>query len=96
VALHLDPHEHDPEDHGGRERIEPEEVRRTTADASVLATGSLICPGCELPISVGAGVPAISELVCPFCDHAGEARAFLRRDVSDTRANRVDLVARIV
>ena len=95
MALHLDPHKHDPDNLGGRERIEFEEVRPATA-GTVLASGSMICPGCELPIAVGAGVPAVSKLVCPYCDHAGEARAFLRRDVSDTRANRVDLVARIV
>lgn len=95
MALHLDPHEHDADDHGGRERIESEEVRPAIAGA-VLASGSMICPGCELPIAVGAGVPAVADLVCPYCDHAGEARAFLRRDVRDTRANRVDLVARII
>jgi hypothetical protein len=56
----------------------------------------MICPDCELPIAVGSGLPAVSELVCPFCDHSAEARRFLRQDVRDTRANRVDLVARIV
>jgi hypothetical protein len=95
VALHLDPHEHRSEEQLRAQGIELPEIRPATAGA-VLASGSMICPDCELPIAVGAGVPAVSELVCPFCDHAGEARAFLRRDVSDTRANRVDLVARIV
>ena len=95
MALHLDPFEHRREDERRAESIEAEEVRPATAGA-VLATGSMICPGCELPIGVGTGVPAISELACPFCDHAGEARDFLRRDIHDTRANRVDLVARII
>jgi hypothetical protein len=95
VALHLDPHSDRPEHRLRGEAVEAEELR-PAADSATLATGSMICPSCELPIAVGAGVPAISRLQCPFCDHSGEARAFLRRDVRDTRANRVDLVARIV
>ena len=95
MALHLDPHEHRSEEQLRRDGIELPEVRPATAGA-VLCSGSMICPGCELPIAVGTGVPAVSSLRCPFCDHSAEARMFLREDVRDTRANRVDLVARIV
>ena len=74
--------------------MELPELRPATAGAT-LATGSMICPDCELPIAVRSALPATSHLICPFCDHHAEARAFLRTDVRDTRANRVDLVARI-
>ncbi len=74
--------------------MELPEIRPASA-ASTLASGSMICPSCELPISLEAALPALDELVCPFCDHTDEARTFMRRDVLDTRSNRVDLVARI-
>jgi hypothetical protein len=95
MALHLDPHDHRPEERMRGAGIEAEDYRPATT-AATLATGSMICPQCELPIAVGTGLPATSYLICPFCDHAGEARSFLRRDVRDTRSNRVDLIARIV
>ncbi len=95
MALHLDPYEHRSENDLRAQGIEAEHVRPAT-DATRLATGSMICPACELPIAVEAALPATRDLACPFCDHTDEARAFLRRDVRDTSSNRVDLVARIV
>lgn len=93
MALHLDPDHHGPQKRLGGERVEREELRPASA-ASALATGSMICPTCELPIAVGAALPAASPIACPFCDHTAPARAFLRRDAFDLPSNRVDLVAR--
>ncbi len=93
MALHLDPDQHRPEKRLTGEEISREELRPASAAAS-LATGSMICPECELPISVGTPLPAASTLACPFCDHAAPARTFLRRDAFDVPSNRVDLVAR--
>jgi hypothetical protein len=94
MALHLDPHEHRREERQTRTGVEYPELRPTSAGA-LLASGSMICPSCELPIAIRSAVPATSHLVCPFCDHHDEARSFLRPDVRDTGSNRVDLVARI-
>src|SRR3954451_17837305 len=63
--------------------------------AQVLAHGALICPECALPIAVSGPFSAGMELVCGYCDHAGRGRDFLARDVFDTVANEVYLVARV-
>jgi hypothetical protein len=72
------------------------EHRRLVRDgAQVLAHGALVCPSCELPIAVEMRLPATGILHCGFCDHAAEARQFLREDVFDTVENEVYLVARV-
>lgn len=93
MALHLDPEHHGPEKRSEGDRIEREELRPASA-ATALATGSMICPACELPIAVGTALPAADPMSCPFCDHTAPARAFLRRDAFDVPSNHVDLVAR--
>ena len=100
MALHLTP---DPGDPGEpRVRIgrtggaEAGEERRLVRDgAQILAHGALICPECDLPTVPAGRVRAAGTLRCAFCDHAGEAREFLREDVYDTLANEVCLVARV-
>jgi hypothetical protein len=63
--------------------------------AQVLAHGALICPECALPIAVSAPFSAGMELVCGYCDHAARGHDFIARDVFDTLANEVHLVARV-
>lgn len=71
--------------------------RRLIRDgAQILAHGALICPACELPIAAAHRIRATDPLRCAFCDHAAEARDFIREDVFDTLANEVYLVARYV
>lgn len=73
-----------------------DERRRLIRDgAQVLAHGALICPDCDLPVSVTGRVRAVAELRCAYCDHAAPARDFLRRDVYDLVANEAYLVARV-
>ena len=72
------------------------ELRLLRDGHQVIVRGSLICPGCELPLSpplpkVGAG----EELGCSYCDHHAPARDFVRGLVRDTAVNRVALVARL-
>jgi hypothetical protein len=87
----------EPEAKAGRvDGAEAAAERRLLRDGSqVLGHGALVCPGCGLPTSVGAPVPAGAELSCGFCDHAAPARAFVRENVYDTLANEVYLVARV-
>jgi hypothetical protein len=70
--------------------------RRLLADGvERLGHGALVCPGCNLPIALGVPVAAASSLRCGFCDHAAPARDYLVRDVYDTLANEVSLVAHV-
>ena len=54
-----------------------EEHRRAVRSAT-LATGTLACPLCDVPVAVG-GVPLTpaDPLGCPFCGHHGAVRDFL-------------------
>ena len=72
------------------------EDRRLVRDGvQVLARGALACPACALPIWPAPRLHFRAELRCAFCDHAGEAVEFVRRDALDTPANDVMLVARL-
>ena len=51
---------------------------RRTARTSVLGTGTLACPACDLPVALGGRTVApAAALDCPFCGHAGAVRDFL-------------------
>ena len=101
MAFHLTP---DPGDPGEPQirlgRVGGSDVgeeRRLMRDgAQVLAHGAFICPGCALPIAATGALPVGGEVRCGFCDHAGEARNFVREDVYDTLGNEVYVVARIL
>lgn len=60
-----------------------------------MAHGALICPDCAKPVSIEAAIAVGSELECGFCAGSAPAREFLVRDVYDTSANEVFLIARI-
>ncbi len=60
-----------------------------------LAHGAMVCPGVPSRSRSG-GRSAVSEpLECDWCAARGPARDFLVRDVYDTPANEVLLIARI-
>jgi hypothetical protein len=62
---------------------------RRTARTSVLGTGTLACPACDLPVALGGrAVAPAAALDCPFCGHAGAVRDFLSL-VAPTRPARV-------
>ena len=100
MAFHLAPDPGDPGEPqvriGRAGGAEAGEERRLIRDgAQVLAHGALVCPKCELPIVPARRIRASGVLRCAFCDHAAEARDFIREDVFDTVANEVYLVARV-
>ncbi len=60
-----------------------------------LAHGALVCPDCSMPVAIGESVPISAALRCGYCGTEERAREFLIRDVYDTAANEVLLIARI-
>ena len=97
MALHLDPFEHQPlrrtekvraADVGAERRVVRDGIER-------LGHGALVCPDCRFPLVIAEPVPAGSEVRCGFCEHTAPARDFLLRDVYDTVANEVYLIARL-
>ena len=73
------------------ERIEHPE--RRVAPGLHLATGSLACPTCDAPVTLGASAAPSDALQCPFCDCAGPLRDFLSL-AQPPRAPRVHVVVR--
>jgi hypothetical protein len=100
VALELTP---DPGDRGEPDvrlgRVGGAEAgaeRRVVRDGmQVLGQGAMVCPACGLPTAPGGRIPVGRTLRCGFCDRAAPARNFVRRDVLDTLANEVLVVARL-
>jgi hypothetical protein len=60
-----------------------------------LAHGAMICPECSKPVPIGRRIPVSEPLTCGWCAGSGPARDYLVRDVYDTSANEVFLIARI-
>ena len=71
------------------------ELRLLRDGHQVIVRGSLICPGCELPLVVPGAIPIGERLECGFCSHSAPAREFVRSRVRDTVVNRVAMVARV-
>jgi hypothetical protein len=97
VALHLDPQGEDPVRSQGGVRVTDlgSEHRLIRDGVEQLAHGALVCPSCAMPISIEAPVAIGAPISCGYCATAAPARSFLLRDVFDTAANEVLLVARL-
>jgi hypothetical protein len=95
VALHLDWNTEGPREGDGAVRVTDlgSEHRLVREGVEQLAQGALICPDCSAPVPLERPVGLASELGCAFCLASGPARRFLVRDVFDTPANEVYLVA---
>jgi hypothetical protein len=51
---------------------------RRVARSGRLATGTLACPRCDVPVAVGVGPLSPADLLdCPFCRHTAPVREFL-------------------
>lgn len=54
-----------------------QELRRSVRSTR-LGTGTLACPRCDAPVSIGPASLRPSDLLsCPFCRHHGRLREFL-------------------
>lgn len=60
-----------------------------------LAHGALVCPDCSMPVTIGRSMPVAEPLGCSYCGGEAPAREFLVRDVYDTAANEVLMIARV-
>ena len=60
-------------------RLTPGHVeRRRAVRSGQLAVGTLACPRCDAPVSIGERpLPAAARLSCPFCAHHAPLREFL-------------------
>ncbi len=96
MALHLDPPGAKPVRETRKVRVADirEEDRIAHHGVQRIAHGALVCPECGLPVVIEDRVSAGSVLRCGFCDHGAPAREFVARDVFDTVANEVYLIAR--
>ncbi len=74
------------------ERIGGLEERRELPRSWRLASGTLACPACDLPVATGPRLAVGSAIACPWCEHAGLAREFFTVAVSP-RPTRVDVIA---
>lgn len=62
----------------------------------LIAEGSLVCPGCELPVLPLPSALGITEtLTCGFCGRSEPASRFVRTGARDVPANRIRLVAEL-
>lgn len=97
MALHLDPQGEDPVRSRGGARVTDlgSEHRLIRDGVEQLAHGALVCPSCSMPVSIGSPVAAGTPIDCAYCARSAPARSFLLRDVYDTAANEVYLVARL-
>lgn len=96
MALH--PHgESEPVEAGGDLKVTDlgSEHRLIRDGVEQLAHGALVCPDCSMPVNLDRPVAVASELDCAYCEASAPARDFLVRDVYDTAANEVFLIARI-
>ncbi len=80
MALHLDPiGRDDPEREqrlkGAAGRIEI----RPSSRVAHLATRSLACPDCGMPLALAGPVGWSEEIACGFCEAIAPARAYLQR-----------------
>ena len=74
------------------ERVGGLEERRGVGRTWTVATGTLACPNCDLPVASGKGIALGAPLACPWCDHSGWAREFFTIATSP-RPARVNVIA---
>jgi hypothetical protein len=55
----------------------------------------MVCPTCSKPVTIERALDVREDLACTWCEDSGPARDYLVRDVYDTPANEVFLIARI-
>ncbi|MEX0992436.1 MAG: hypothetical protein WDZ37_00405 [Solirubrobacterales bacterium] len=60
-----------------------------------LASGSLRCPTCDVPIVTTSAIPFTARMRCPFCRSIHPVRGFVQIGVHDTGLNAVELRARL-
>ena len=79
MPLHLDPGEFGDAEREEREGGVPARLElRPAQRVAHLATRSLACPCCGVPIAIAAPVSFRETLACAFCEGSAPARDFLQ------------------
>jgi hypothetical protein len=92
MALHLGPAGRDDPEREQRLKSTAGQVEiRPAARAAHLATRSLACPDCGMPIALATSVSWHEAVACAFCESIAPTRDYLR----DHGWPEVDLIARI-
>jgi hypothetical protein len=79
MALQFDPGARpDPELDSHLRRAGRMEIRPAVRVAH-LATRSLACPGCAMPLELTEAVGWRDRIACPFCERVASARDFVQR-----------------
>jgi hypothetical protein len=58
-------------------RVDGRHEERRAHRAAPLAVGTLACPDCDAPVTLGGPAGPADALQCPFCGRAGAVREFL-------------------
>jgi len=92
MGIHLDPIGRDDPDGEQRRKATAGQVEiRPAARAAHLATRSLACPDCGMPIALAASVGWNEEVACAFCEGIAPTWAYIR----ERGWPEVDLIARL-
>jgi hypothetical protein len=92
MALHLDPDGQLDPDREERLRATAAHIELRPADRIAhLATRSLACPACGMPIAIAEPVGFSERIACAFCEGAAPTREFVR----DRGWPQVDVIARL-
>src|SRR3954452_934825 len=77
------------------ERVVGWHEQRLAADGAHLATATLACPTCDVPVGLPPGAfPPSHGLACPYCETGGAVRDFLTFD-TPARPARVEVRVRL-
>jgi hypothetical protein len=93
VALHRDLEGADPVRAQPVERVAGRHELRRAETTWQMATGTLACPGCDVPVLPAGAMSPADSVSCGFCGHAGAVRDFLSLG-EPTRPARVAVVVR--
>jgi hypothetical protein len=92
MALHLDPAARPDPERDDRHRATTARVEiRPARSIAHLATRSLACPSCGVPIVLSASVGWHEEIACAFCEGSAKTRDY----VQELGHPQVALIARI-
>lgn len=97
MSLHREHEDRGPIGAGGGVKVTDlgSEHRLIADGVEQIAHGALVCPDCSMPVRIEAAIDVAGALACAWCEVEAPAREFLVRDVYDTAANEVLLIARI-